>query len=167
MKWSKLKSLIESRICKSLQKRVHIYSTAYGNCTCGHAWLTLDKKIIANFCTRAFWNRAIGNWYFKDNRWKSDNPIPKYVRFEQNRNYGFAFYGEESRQNIYTSCWEYIHKLSIEEALNSNDVLIQALAVIDYRVGKRRLLNLERKILHPLVRKLLDARIESELKEIM
>ena len=159
MRWSKLKSLIESRICKELQDRVHIYSTTYGSCSCGHAWITLDKKIIANFCTRAFWNRANGNYFLKNRRWVTDNPVPKYVTFAQNRAYGFVSYGELSRQDIYASCWEYIHNISIEEALNSNDILIQALAVIDYRVGKRRLLMLKESNLHPLVKVLYNIRL--------
>ena len=164
MKWSKLKSLVESRMCPSLKKRVHIYSTAYGNCSCGHAWITLDKKIIANFCTRAFWNRVNGNFFRENNRWKTDNPIPEYVTFSQNRNYGFVSYGDLSRQDIYLLCWEYIHCLSIDEALASKDLLIQSLAVIDYRVGKRRLEKLKKKKLHPLVGRLLDARIKTEKK---
>ena len=159
MRWSKLKKLVESRICKGLQNRVNIYSTAYGNCTCGHAWITLDKKIIANFCTRAFWNRANGNYFLKDKRWKSNNSIPEYVTFSQNRRYGFVSYGELSRQDIYVSCWEYIHQFSIEEALNSSDVLIQALAVIDYRVGKRRLIKIDESKLHPLAKMLYNTRL--------
>jgi len=56
MKWSKLKSEIEKKICDDLKNRVSINSTRYGNCTCGHAWITLDKEVIVNFCTMAFWN---------------------------------------------------------------------------------------------------------------
>ena len=53
MKWSKLKQLVEQGFAPSLAKRLTINSTAYGACTCGHAWLTLDGEVIANFCTRA------------------------------------------------------------------------------------------------------------------
>ena len=159
MKWSKLKSLVESKMSPSLQKRVTIHSTAYGNCSCGHAWLTFDKEIIANFCTRAFWNRVNGSYYRHNNRWMTDNPVPHYVTLLQKKSYGDMEYGELSRQNVYLSCWEYVHDLSIDDALNSTDPLIQALAVIDKRVGKRRLQTLKEKKLHPLATRLLYVRI--------
>ena len=43
----------------------------------------------------------------------------------------FMEYGEMSRQNAYEACWEYVHELKINEALESDDPLIQTLAVID------------------------------------
>ena len=163
MKWSKLKSLVEAKMSPSLQKRVSIYSTAYGNCSCGHAWITLDKKIIANFCTRAFWNRVDGSYFLHNNRWTTNNPVPSYVTLAQKKSYGAMEYGELSRQNAYLSCWEYVHDLSIDEALKSDDPLIQSLAVIDKRVGKRRLKKLKDKKLHPLARKLLILKICLEI----
>ncbi len=51
MQWSKLRSLIVERFAEPLQKRLDIHGAAYGNCSCGHAWLTLDGEVIANFCT--------------------------------------------------------------------------------------------------------------------
>jgi hypothetical protein len=158
MKWSKLKSLVEAKICSSLKTRVSIYSTAYGNCSCGHAWLTFDKIIIANFCTRAFWNRVNGSYYMYNHRWTTNNPVPHYVPLTQRKIYGAMEYGELSRQNAYLSCWEYVHHLGIEEALESSDPLIQSLAIIDSRVGKRRLEKLQDKNLHPLAVKLLNIR---------
>jgi hypothetical protein len=144
MRWSKLKSEIENRFCDSLQKRVSIYSTAYGNCTCGHAWITLDKKIIANFCTRAYFNKNMGNL---------DNGKYDYLK---------NTYGELSRQDIYESCWSYVHDLSIEDVLKSEDALIQTLSVIDKRVGKRRLKQLEVELMHPLAKFLLEERLKVE-----
>ena len=163
MKWSKLKSLVESKMSPSLHKRVSIHSTAYGNCSCGHAWITFDKKVIANFCTRAFWNRVNGSYYMHNNRWKTHNPVPDYVTPLQKKNYGYMEYGELSRQNAYLSCWEYVHHLSIDEALGSSDPLIQALAVIDNRVGKRRLQKMKDEKLHPLVLKILSLRINNSI----
>jgi hypothetical protein len=144
MRWSKLKSEIENRFCDSLQKRISIYSTAYGNCTCGHAWITLDKKIIANFCTRAYFNKSMGNL---------DNG-----KYDDLKN----TYGELSRQDIYESCWSYVHDLSIEDVLKSEDALIQTLSVIDKRVGKRRLKQLEVELMHPLAKFLLEERLKVE-----
>jgi hypothetical protein len=145
MKWSKLKSEIENRFCESLKKRVSINSTAYGNCSCGHAWITLDKVIIANFCTRAFYNKQISEVI--------DNG--KYDNLKNT-------YGELRRQDIYESCWSYVHELSIEDALESKDPLIQTLSVIDKRVGKRRLVQLKAEEMHPLASHLFKERLAVE-----
>jgi hypothetical protein len=162
MKWSKLKSLVESKFSTSLQRRVSINSTAYGNCGCGHLWITIDKKVAANFCTRAFWNRVSGDYYRENNRWKSDNPVPDHVTKSQRESYGEVEYGELSRQDAYLSCWEYIHKLDHQTALASDDPLIQSLAVLDKRLGKRRLGIIGQNKLHPLARKLYLFRVQLE-----
>jgi len=164
MKWSKLKKLVEARTCASLSKRVAIYSTAYGNCTCGHAWLTLDKEIIANFCTRAFWNRCPKHRSSSTGQWEHEGPLSFELPAPQQNVYAAqsAEYGELSRQGAYYACWEFVHSLSIEDALASEDILVQSLAVIDARVGKRRLNKIQSNQLCPLGLRLYSARIEAE-----
>ena len=165
MRWSKLKSLVEQCFAPNLKTRIAINSTAYGNCSCGHAWITLDKQVIANFCTRAFYNRALQDWgkmRYQDNRWIGDVPVPDYVTEIQSKNYGEMEYGELSRQDAYKSCWEFVHDLSVEDALASDDPLIQTLAVLDSRLGKRRLKALNPKTLHPLAKRLLQIRKEED-----
>ena len=141
MRWSKLKKLVESRFSPEFAGRLSVHSAAYGNCTCGHCWITLDKKVIANFCTRAFFNTQWGE--------TAKNPMYK----EQ-----WVVYGELSRQDAYESMFDYVHSLSLEEALRSDDVLIQALTVVDQRLGKRRLEAIEADSLHPLAKALLAIR---------
>ncbi len=150
MRWSKLKQRIESNFADALQSRVALHSTAYGNCSCGHAWLTLDGEMIANFCTRASGNLM---W------WKEEGPLP--LTDEQIKKYKRqpVDYGEISRQHVYQSCWEFIHDLSIDEALSDDDPMIQSLAVLDKRIGKRRLQKICNIDLHPLARKLLEVRM--------
>ncbi|WP_444906688.1 hypothetical protein ACJJI3_16060 [Microbulbifer sp. ZKSA004] len=162
MMWSKLKSLVEEKFSPSLDGRISINSTSYGNCSCGHAWLTFDKEVIANFCTRAFWNRASGNCYRKDNRWVTDSEVPEHVSEKQKLSYGEVEYGELSRQDAYQACWEFVHTLKVDEALNSENPLIQSLATLDKRLGKRRLKEIDAATLHPLAKKLLSIRLESE-----
>ena len=147
MRWSKLKSLVEERFAPSVAKRLSIHSAAYGNCSCGHCWITLDKNVVANFCTRAYYNKKLhGN--------TGSNPMYKKH---------LVLYGEKSRQNAYRSMFDYVHSLSHAEALKADDVLIQALAVVDARLGKRRLESLDDVNLHPLAKELLSIRREAEL----
>lgn len=154
MKWSKLKYVTEDRFADAIKGRVKINSTAYGNCSCGHAWITLDKEVIANFCTRAYWKRKR---YEKDkDRYihidVTENEIKRYPN-------QLVEYGDFSRQDFYTSCWTFIHDLTIEEALESNDILIQSLALMDKRIGKRRLSKITPEMLHSLPRKLFTVRM--------
>lgn len=165
MKWSKLKKLVEERFSPSIKNRVAIYSTAYGNCSCGHAWLTLDKNVVANFCTRAFYNRAMQDWgsmTYENNRWIGDVPTPEYVTDSQNMKFGEVDYGELSRQDAYQACWEFVHDLSIDDAIGSKDPLIQTLSILDSRIGKRRLRNIESENFHPLAKRMLEIRQKAE-----
>lgn len=138
MKWSKLKKLVEDRFAPSLQGRVAIFSTQYGNCHCGRAWLTVDGEEVANFCTRAKHQGLLD---------RVDPPLG---------------YGEISRQDAYAACWAFVHDLSIDESLADSDPLVQTLAVLDSRVGKRRLKTIDPVPLHPLAQKFLSLRLEGE-----
>jgi hypothetical protein len=143
MRWSKLRSLAVERFAEPLQGRLDIHSAAYGNCSCGHAWLTLDGAVIANFCTRAHANAE----YVIPRQ----DPDSRFT-FAANAMYDeqLATYGERSRQDVYRTLWGFVHSVSVEEALASDDMLLQALAIVDARVGKRRLAQLDPETLHPL-----------------
>ena len=149
MRWSKLRKLVEDRFAPSVAKRLAIHSAAYGNCTCGHCWITLDKEVVANFCTRAYYNKKLcGD--------SGSNPMYKDH---------LILYGEKSRQGAYRSMFDYVHSMSHDEALKSDDVLVQGLAVLDSRLGKRRLETFDDTALHPLGKKLLAIRQEAELAQ--
>ena len=143
MRWSKLRSLVKDGFAQSIARRVDINSTRYGNCTCGHAWITLDGEVIANFCTLAHYNAQ-----FLDSAYR-----PRHQ---------FADYGELSRQDAYRACWEFVHSLTIEAALADPDPLVQSLAVLDRRLGRRRLTQLDASLFHPLAAVLLRVRREAE-----
>ena len=143
MRWSKLRSLVKEGFAQSVARRIDLNSTRYGNCTCGHAWITLDGEVIANFCTRAHYNAQ-----FLDSACR-----PRHQ---------FADYGELSRQDAYRACWEFVHSLTIEAALADPDALVQTLAVLDRRLGRRRLAQLDSGLLHPLAAVLLRVRKEAE-----
>jgi hypothetical protein len=129
--------------------RVAINSTAYGNCSCGHAWFTLDGKIVANFCTLAAYNRQVYEY--------ETGCLPSHLhnRYKQQS----VEYGELSRQDIYQACWDYVHCLSFDEAIACADFEIQVLAVLDKRLGKRRIMKMRGENLHPLVRTFLGLRM--------
>jgi len=147
MRWSKLKSLVEERFTPCLSKRLSIHSAAYGDCSCGHCWITLDKIVIANFCTRAYYNRKLQGDSGTNSMYKKH----------------LVLYGEISRQDAYRSMFDFIHSMSFDQALKSDDVLIQTLAVLDARLGKRRLKLLNVEDFHPLAGSLLNIRRNQQL----
>lgn len=147
MRWTKLKQIVEGGFAPGLSKRLTINSAAYGACTCGHAWLTLDGEVVANFCTRAYWNKEMGG--------EPDHINPMYAS-------QLTSYGEMSRQDAYKACWAFVHELSIDQSLQDDCPLIQALAVVDRRVGKRRLERMDVEAVHPLARRLLEERLAVE-----
>jgi hypothetical protein len=149
MRWSKLRKLVEDRFCDELKGRVAINSTAYGNCSCGHAWVTLDGQVLANFCTRAYFNE----------RYEGTASEKTKAKYRDQ----FVVYGEGSRQDFYDSCWDYIHETSVDDALEETDPVLQAFAVIDKRVGKRRLAKTDPDVLHPLARRLYIERMKSQM----
>ncbi|AVV83514.1 hypothetical protein SPWS13_1721 [Shewanella putrefaciens] len=55
-----------------------------------------------------------------------------------------------------------MHDLTIDESISSEDPLIQSLAMLDKRLGKRRLKSIDQAKLHSLAKKLLTVRLESE-----
>lgn len=48
-------------------------------------------------------------------------------------------YGDLSCLGAYQGCWEFIHGISVELNLGPEDLLIRTLAIIDKKIGKRRL----------------------------
>ncbi|HEU0133225.1 MAG TPA: hypothetical protein VFR28_00235 [Allosphingosinicella sp.] len=145
MRWTKLRSLVKEGFADSIRSRVDIQSTRYGSCSCGHAWITLDGEVIANFCTRANYLASVGG-----------------ARAGTTPRHQFTEYGELSRQDAYHACWEFVHSLPIEAALADPDPLVQSLAVLDSRVGKRRLVQLDPGGFHRLAAVLLGVRREAE-----
>lgn len=102
--------------------------------------------MIANFCTRAF--------YIAEGM---EPGSPKRNPMYKNQ---LADFGEFSRQDAYRACWAFVHELSIEGALEDADPLVQALAVVDGRLGKRRLSALDPTKLHRIAAALLQMRLE-------
>lgn len=70
--------------------------------------------------------------------------------------------GENIDPLAYKACWDFVHSLSIKEALADNDPLVQSLAVANKRLGKRRLKAIDAASLDPLAGRLLEIRREAE-----
>ena len=123
------------------------------NANGGRAWLTVDGEEIANFCTRARSNRLFEEMLID----RGSPPDPR----DEEPDVPFG-YGELSREDAYAARWAFADDLSIGQALADSDPLVQALAVLDSRLGKRRLSRLDATSMHPLAGKMLLLRLKTE-----
>ncbi|MDA7859055.1 hypothetical protein N9B05_04470 [Mariniblastus sp.] len=113
MRWSKLKQLIESGFAPEIAGRVQFHTTRYRNAhdAMGRSWITLDDVEIANM-------QHLSGAAANEHPDRIENGI-------------FTAY------DLPNSMRQYLN-MNIDEALSSDNPLIRAMAVIDRRLGKRR-----------------------------
>jgi hypothetical protein len=154
LQWSKTKSTLESFLCDKLKGRVNLYAAVYRKFHDGpsRVWITFDKKEIlsASDVTYAVKHEKL---YQQMKEEKNLKAIP------YNSNWEVLFNSEERQeltkasedaeeflinQNIFESYHLYAPlmdygSLSIDEAMNSENIIIKAYSMFDRRLGKRRL----------------------------
>jgi hypothetical protein len=169
MPWSRLKKQVESRFAASMVGRVELRATSYRHTHDGEGrgWITLDKEEIHNFCTLSFWIeqgtllqgiRAANNATdFRDPAQRAE-----YHHAYEQVDEILEVRGVRSKEWFENSLKEYL-SMTLEESLASKNFLHRALAVIDKRLGKRRLKTLELSSgEHALVRRFLEFRRAAE-----
>jgi hypothetical protein len=169
MQWSRLKEQIESRFASSMAGRVELRITSYRHThdAEGRGWITIDKKEAHNFCTLKFW---IEQGLLLEGI-RAANNATDYHDPAQRAGYYHAYEqadaildqrGVRSKEWFENSLQEYL-SLTLEEGLASTNFLHRALAVIDKRLGKRRVKTLQLSAgEHPLVSRFLELRRAAE-----
>ncbi|MDQ6906448.1 MAG: hypothetical protein M3176_06430 [Chloroflexota bacterium] len=166
MRWSKLKQLVEDRMADSLQRRVEVHSTRYYSGQ-GRGWITVNKREVADMShlRAAMESARIANEVDTDDANPEKSQPPLHAQWYASDSYAQV----RRRQDIVLSQYEFHHllwdslSLSIEGALLSDHYLIRAFAMLDSRLGKRRLRTLQLgDDEHPLVRQFYDLRCEAE-----
>ena len=115
----------------------------------GRGWITLDGEEIGSF---------------SDARWWRENWKRRRITGESWREAEIALReaGVLSRNDFYEALYLYL-ETSIEDAVNSDHPIVRGLAMLDGRLGKRRLQALRLPPgEHPLVHLLLTFRCEAE-----
>lgn len=173
MKWTKVKRNIEDLICDKLKDRLSIHLTHY-NVNFGEQkriWVTLDKKEIFNASSAHYVMEHDKLWI--EIKRKTDKPFPdclyecfpEFVGKVDDGEYSttiLEYKGIFNVDLVYDAFIQYPH-FSIEKALNSKDNIIQALSLLDKRLGKRKLEAIgSNLIVHPLIRKFYELRCEVE-----
>ncbi|SEF71319.1 hypothetical protein [Paenibacillus sp. UNC499MF] len=178
MSWSKLKQNLESFLCPALEGRVEYRATGYRYLPdkAGICYITVDKKNILNMNDAA----NLIRWYQTELEIKNDPDIQIPISHEEieavrketkgmvpedrlkviARSRKIADYAKEllsvqtslSKSNFIVVANKFL-STSIEESIESHDILLNILALVDRRVGKKRILNMSEKIKlkHPIV----------------
>mgnify|MGYP004513788013 FL=1 len=139
--WSKIKSKLENEyLADSLKGRIHYFATSYNKYPDheGRAAILLDGKQIVSGSYCEQWSKA--------------QLLPRDETLETRLRYEFPYmdntavkYGQFDQRCFYSAFYEFDNQ-SIEKSLYSENMLIRIFAILDRRIGKRRLRNLKETI---------------------
>ena len=154
-RWSALKKAIEGRFSPALRGRVALHMSAYRKAhdQPTRGYITIDGAEV--------WQAATLNW------WQAKAALPRGSTRETAADVDRAAAtlraeGVFDQYEWWQALWGYLN-LSIETALDSDNVLVKALAYLDRRLGRRRfLLRVPQAHDHELVVRCYRLRAEAE-----
>ncbi|MCM3342446.1 hypothetical protein M3650_28430 [Paenibacillus sp. MER TA 81-3] len=188
MSWSKLKQNLESFLCPALHGRVEYRATSYRYLPdkAGLCYIAVDKKNVFNMSDTT----NLIRWYQTELEIKNDANIQIPISNEEieavrkdtkgtvpedrlkviARNRKITEYAKEllsaqsslSKSNFVVTANKFL-SISIEESIESDDILLNILALVDRRVGKKRILNMteKMKLKHPIVQYFYELRLSA------
>ena len=139
MRWSKRKKKVECFFSELVQGRVELRSTNYRGTHDeeGRGYITFEKNEIWSMCTLSFYSIE----YERIEAIVEREDITPYeaqkIAYDE-----LASEGKFNQYTYYDSLDEYCNN-SIEASLASDNLLIRCLAMLDARLGKRRLRTLD------------------------
>ncbi|MBD8500420.1 hypothetical protein [Paenibacillus arenosi] len=188
MSWSKLKKQLESFLYPALNGKVEYCATSYFYLPgkSGICYITVDKKNVFSMSDSSSSIR----WYQTEQEIKNDPDVRIPISDEEieairketkgsvpedrlkviARNRKITEYAKEllsaqaalSKSNFIVVANKFL-STSIEESIESNDIMLNILALVDRRVGKKRILNMSEKmkLKHPIVQYFYELRRHS------
>lgn len=161
MVWSKKKKILYSFICDSLKDRIDFNVIKYrkSHDALGRVVILLDKKEILSTSTVKFEYEL----YKKLEYYSEDETIEEYDKRWEVACKDLNYKGYFSELDFFDALETYMSN-SIEESIKSDNTIIKILAIIDRRLGKRRLRLLKNNIENEnyLVKYFYDIRSSSE-----
>ena len=165
MQWSKLKTRAEAFFAPTIAGRVELRVTQYRNWRLpeGRAWITLDGKELHSFCTLTHWrerSRLEHGLRDANHVMSFTSDREGYLEASRAADAILEKQGLGSQSDFMAALYSYLD-MTVTDALASEQLVHRALAVLDRRLGKRRLVALElRTDEHPLVKRLLAFRLQ-------
>ena len=182
-RWTKLKKRVEDRFADSVKGRLELRMTRYRHAHDGEgeAWITFDRQKIATMSTFAWFHARyaesrrltpergfVSSWdhYLRcreRRQWEPYEPdsnySPRRIQFEADDN--MHAQGIFGAFDLVYSMADYLNH-DIDDALRSDNHIIRALALVDRRFGKRRLLRFDPTDQPSLVRAFYSLRCQAE-----
>jgi hypothetical protein len=168
MRWSKLKSLVEECFAPSLAKRVSLHQARYRHTQeeVGRVTMTVDGREVAAFATHMAWPTVrprVDLLMDARNAWGSPAAYAQAVAEVEAQLRTSAVFSDA----VALDDLEAYLSMSLAAALEAESPLVRALAMLDRRLGKRRLRALRLPDdEHPLIRALYALRCEAESIDI-
>lgn len=139
--WSGIRKKLETEyLARSLRGHIQYYATSYRQSPDqeGRAAIRYDGKEIIKGC---YWN----NW-MKAHLFPKDEKYERRMRVENVYMDDTALRLGVFDQRSFYRAFEEFDNQSIEKSLKSDDLIVRIMAVLDRRVGKRRLLLMKEKM---------------------
>ena len=139
--WSGIRKKLETEyLARSLRGHIQYYATSYRQSPDqeGRAAIRYDGKEIIKGC---YWN----NWV-KAHLFPKDEKYERRIRVENAYMDDTALRLGVFDQRSFYRAFEEFDNQSIEKSLKSDDLIVRIMAVLDRRVGKRRLLLMKEKM---------------------
>jgi len=161
-KWSKAKKQLKSFICEPLRLRVdfHVINYRKAHDQLGRAVITVDKVEKLSMCTLTAEREEDKRGWEIRNHYddETNNRDIQSLVHQQLKDEGIY-----AQYDFFPALDEYFNS-SIKESLQSPDILIKILCLLDRRTGKRTLRNMRDIILeeHDIVRYFYELRCETE-----
>ena len=139
--WSGIRKKLETEyLARSLRGHIQYYATSYRQSPDqeGRAAIRYDGKEIIKGC---YWNN-----------WMKAHLFPKDEKYERRMRVENAYMDDTALrlgvfdQRSFYRAFEEFDNQSIEKSLKSDDLIVRIMAVLDRRVGKRRLLLMKEKM---------------------
>ncbi len=139
--WSGIRKKLETEyLARSLRGHIQYYATSYRQSPDqeGRAAIRYDGKEIIKGC---YWNN-----------WMKAHLFPKDEKYERRMRVENAYMDDTALrlgvfdQRSFYRAFEKFDNQSIEKSLKSDDLIVRIMAVLDRRVGKRRLLLMKEKM---------------------
>ena len=139
--WSGIRKTLESEyLAESLKGHISYFATSYSRSPDheGRAAIRYNGKEIIKGCYYHNWTKA--------------SSFPKDEKYERRMSEEFAFMDDTAiklgvfDQRCFYEAFDEFDNQSIEKSLYSDNLLVRIFAVLDRRVGKRRLLTLKENI---------------------
>lgn len=161
MIWSKLRKQLEERIYDELKGRVKFISDTYRkqHDTPGRVAILIDNIEVFDMSTLK-WSNKIDE--LESEKYKEYDKGNKYLSTYEESKRELEEIGIVPQWDFYNRAHEFLN-MNIEDAINLNNKIINILAVMDRRVGKRSLQKLKDKFNNDLdiILKIIDLRLEN------